>query len=342
MSDTLPAPHALSHHKVERASFLAIAIFLVGIVYFGLSTAFITVLFGFLIISYIGKVASKGWSIVLFAILSVILFYLFIHFLGEAISAIPQTAEKAIPVIVDFANKRGFEVPFSDPGSLKSFVVEEVQTQLLHIAKFAQVFTKEFVYVIIGLVVTCGLFFQTEIDLGRDSYSIRNNTYSVFTSALARRFARFFNSFHTVMGAQVLISAVNTFFTGLFLVVLYLIGSPMPFSFVIVVVTFLCGLLPIIGNLISNTIIFFIGVSQSVQLGVIALSYLIILHKFEYFLNSKIIGGKIKNPMWLTLIGLLVGERLGGVPGMILAPVILHYCKMEGSLIPTNDPDSLR
>lgn len=335
-------PHAISYQRVEKASFMAIALFMVGVVYFGLSTAFITVLFGFLIISYISRVASKRWSIVLFSLLSVVLFYLFIHFLAQAIKAIPQTAEKAIPVIVDFANKRGFEVPFSDPGTLKSFVVEEVTAQLLYVAKFAQVFTKEFVYVIIGLVVTCGLFFQTEIDLGRDSYSIRNNTYSVFTNALGRRFGRFFNSFHTVMGAQVLISAVNTFFTGLFLVVLSLLGTPLPFSFVIVVVTFLCGLLPIIGNLISNTIIFFIGVSQSVELGVIALSYLIILHKFEYFLNSKIIGGKIKNPMWLTLIGLLVGERLGGVPGMILAPVVLHYCKMEGSLIPTSDPDATR
>jgi predicted PurR-regulated permease PerM len=341
MSHTTP-PHAISYQKVEKASFLAIALFLVSVVYFSLSTAFITVLFGFLIISYIGRVSSKGWSIVLFVLLSVVLFYLFIHFLGEAIRAIPQTAEKAIPVIVDFANKRGFQVPFSDPGTLKSFVVEEITTQLLYVAKFAQVFTKEFVYVIIGLVVTCGLFYQNEIDLGRDSYLIRNNAYSVFTSALARRFGRFFHSFHTVMGAQVLISAVNTFFTGLFLLLLIVLDTPLPFSFVIVVVTFLCGLLPIIGNLISNTIIFFMGVSQSVELGVIALSYLIILHKFEYFLNSKIIGGKIKNPMWLTLLGLLVGERLGGVPGMILAPVVLHYCKMESSLIPTNDPDASR
>jgi predicted PurR-regulated permease PerM len=339
-----PAPHSISQQKVERASFLAISVFLVGVVYFGLSTAFITVLFGFLIISYLGKIAPKWLAILLFAILSAFLFYLFIHFLSEAIRAIPETAEKAVPVIVGFAHKCGVEVPFSDPGTLKSFVVEEVRTQLLYIAKFAQVFTKEFLYVIIGLVVTCGLFSQAEIDLGRDSYSIRYNAYSVFTSALGRRFSRFFNSFHTVMGAQVLISAVNTFFTGLFLAILYVlatfygVGKPMPFSFVIVVVTFLCGLLPIIGNLISNTIIFFIGVSQSLNLGIIALFYLIVLHKFEYFLNSKIIGGRIKNPMWLTMLGLLVGERLGGVPGMILAPVILHYCKMEGSLIPTHDP----
>ncbi|MFO0416808.1 MAG: AI-2E family transporter [Pseudomonadota bacterium] len=331
---------AISHLKLERASLWAIPLFLVALVYFGLSTPFITVLFGYLIISYIGKVVSKPWAIVLFAILAVVLFYLFIHFLGEAVQAIPETAEKAIPMIVDFANKRGFDMPFSDPLTLKSFVVEGVRSQLLQIAKFAQVFTKEFVYVIIGLVVTCGLFVQGEIDLGRNTYAIRNNAYSVFTGALSERFSRFFASFHTVMGAQVAISAVNTFFTGLFLAVLYLIGSPLPYSFVIVVVTFLCGLLPIIGNLISNTIIFFIGLSQSVQLGVIALSYLIILHKFEYFLNSKIIGGKIKNPMWLTLLSLLAGERLGGVPGMILAPVILHYFKMEASQLSTTAPSA--
>ena len=58
---------------------------------------------------------------------------------------------------------------------------------------------------------------------------------------------------------------------------------------------------------------------------------LIVLHKLEYFLNSKIIGGRIKNPMWLTLLGLILGERLMGIPGMILAPVVLHYIKVEAS-----------
>jgi predicted PurR-regulated permease PerM len=66
---------------------------------------------------------------------------------------------------------------------------------------------------------------------------------------------------------------------------------------------------------------------------VISLLYLIVLHKFEYFLNSKIIGGRIKNPMWITLLGLLVGERLMGIPGMILAPVVLNYIKLEGTRI---------
>jgi predicted PurR-regulated permease PerM len=307
--------------------------FIFSIFYFGLSTPLITVLFGYLIIQYLGQRFRPSLTILIFGILAVILFYLFIHFIGEAIRALPDTAEKAIPIIVDYANKNGIEVPFSDALTLKSFLVEGVRSQIAHLAKFAQVFTKEFVYVIISLVITAGLYLQPHFDLEASHTDTGNNTYKSFTGALGNRFSVFFGSFHTVMGAQVLISLINTFFTGIFLIVLSLLDMPLPYSFVIVVVTFLCGLLPIIGNLISNTVIFLIGVSQSIYLGILALSYLIILHKFEYFLNSKIIGAKIKNPMWLTLLGLLVGERLGGVPGMILAPVLLHYCKVEAKKI---------
>jgi predicted PurR-regulated permease PerM len=35
--------------------------------------------------------------------------------------------------------------------------------------------------------------------------------------------------------------------------------------------------------------------------------------------------------MWLTLLGLVIGEKLMGIPGMILAPVILHFVKVEVS-----------
>lgn len=333
-SDNMEPSLPISQRSLDRASYLAMTAFLVSLIYFGLSTPFITVLFGYLIISYLGRFMSKAWAVVGFCVLTLLLFWLFINSLHQAVGVLPNTAQKAIPMLVEFANKNGFDLPFSDSGTLKSFVVEELRDRLEHLVKFAQLSTKEFLYVIIGLVVTCGVFVQRTIDLGLGNYKISNNVYSGFTNALSQRFCNFFTSFHTVMGAQVVISAVNTFFTGLFLLVLYLCNTPLPYSFVIVVVTFLCGLLPIVGNLISNTVIFFIGLSQSMNLGILALTYLVVLHKFEYFLNSKIIGGKIKNPMWLTLLGLLAGERLGGVPGMILAPVVLHYCKFEASAIP--------
>ena len=57
------------------------------------------------------------------------------------------------------------------------------------------------------------------------------------------------------------------------------------------------------------------------------------IHKLEYFLNSKIVGARIRNPIWLTLIGLIIGEKLMGVPGMILSPVVLNYLRVEMSKI---------
>jgi predicted PurR-regulated permease PerM len=58
----------------------------------------------------------------------------------------------------------------------------------------------------------------------------------------------------------------------------------------------------------------------------------------EYFLNSKIIGDRIRNPMWLTLLGLVVGEKLMGIPGMILAPVVLYYIKVEAKRRAVSQP----
>ena len=59
------------------------------------------------------------------------------------------------------------------------------------------------------------------------------------------------------------------------------------------------------------------------------LVFLVVIHKLEYLLNSKIIGDRIRNPVWLTLIALILGERLMGIPGLILAPVVLNYLRVE-------------
>jgi len=74
-----------------------------------------------------------------------------------------------------------------------------------------------------------------------------------------------------------------------------------------------------------------IGFTVSPSTALVALIFLVVVHKLEYFLNSKIVGWRIHNPLWLTLLGLIVGERLLGVPGMILAPIVLYYVKLEAS-----------
>jgi len=168
------------------------------------------------------------------------------------------------------------------------------------------------------------MFINSRFDLDTDKPSSSNNLYTLTAREIANRFETFYASFATVMGAQIVISAINTALTAGFL-----LWNDFPYPKVLIGATFLCGLLPIIGNILSNTLIVGVGFSISPNMALAALVFLVVLHKMEYFLNSKIIGDRIRNPMWLTLIGLVLGEKLMGIPGMILAPVVLHYIKVE-------------
>jgi predicted PurR-regulated permease PerM len=177
-------------------------------------------------------------------------------------------------------------------------------------------------------VVACSLFLNPAMDLERGRHRLRNNLYSLTCDQIVMRFHSFYRSFETVMGAQIIIALINTAFTAIFTLAVHL-----PYAPIVIGVTFLCGLLPIIGNIISNSLITGIAFTISPQLAISALVFLIVLHKTEYFLNSKIIGTRINNPVWLTLLGLILAERLMGVPGIILAPVILHFIKVESSQV---------
>jgi predicted PurR-regulated permease PerM len=148
--------------------------------------------------------------------------------------------------------------------------------------------------------------------------------------ALPTRAANLVTAFRDVVFAQVKISAVNTLLTGIFLlVVLPLFGVYLPLAKTLVVATFVVGLLPVVGNLISNTLIFVMGLSISLWVAVAALGYLVVIHKLEYFLNARIIGTQIRARAWELLIAMLFMEALFGAPGLIVAPIYYAYLKRE-------------
>lgn len=305
---------------------ILLILFLAG--WLELATPFITVLFAFFILTRLQFTRSKLAAVFLFLILVAAIFYGFGFFLKQAVEALPRIADSSIPGIYRYAESQGVHLPFDDEQSLRTFALDYLRTKLGELGKFAKIATKEFVFVAIGLVVAVSLFLNPTIDLERKKHRIRRNLYSFACDEVAARFRSFFDSFASVMGAQMIISTLNTGFTAVYLMIIHLPYTPM-----VIAVTFLCGLLPIIGNLISNSIIVAVSFTVSPKLAVWSLLYLVVLHKLEYFLNSKIIGDKIKNPVWLTLLGLILGERLMGIPGMILAPVLLHFIKVEVSSI---------
>lgn len=148
--------------------------------------------------------------------------------------------------------------------------------------------------------------------------------------ALATRMERFARSFGQVVSAQVKISLLNTAFTAVFLlVVLPITGNTLPFTKTLILITFIAGLIPVLGNLISNTVITVIALSVSVWVAVAALAFLILIHKVEYFLNARIIGGQVQAKAWELLAAMLVMEACFGLPGVIAAPIYYAYLKEE-------------
>ena len=250
-----------------------------------------------------------------------------VYFTRTAFLALPNVADSSIPSANAWAQKRQIELPFTDFESLRQFVVNalgEEANYLRNVANVAKATTRNVVFSILGIIAAASLSFKTGLDPYRGTHRVKNNLYSICCDEVSRRFRDFYRSFATVMGAQITISLINTALTAIFLLAVHMPHAPL-----LIVVTFLCGLVPIVGNLISNTIIVFVALTMSLKLAISALVFLVVIHKLEYLLNSKIIGDRIRNPVWLTLIALILGERLMGIPGLILAPVVLNYLRVE-------------
>src|SRR5215831_7020302 len=317
---------------------LAATIILAGFLHLG--APLLVVLFSYFALRQLYSFTRRKWlALSLFIIAVSGIAAAGVYFTRAAILALPDVADTSIPSASAWAQKRQIDLPFSDFEGLRQIVINalgEEANYLRNVANVAKATTTSLVFSVLGIVAAASLFFKTGLDPYRGTHRVKNNLYSICCDQVSTRFRDFYRSFATVMGAQITISSINTGLTAIFL-----IAVGMPHALLLIAVTFLCGLVPIVGNLVSNTIIVFVALTVSLKLAIFALVFLIVIHKLEYFLNSKIIGDRIRNPVWLTLIALIIGERLMGIPGLILAPVVLNYLRVEMLTVevPAREPE---
>jgi predicted PurR-regulated permease PerM len=157
-----------------------------------------------------------------------------------------------------------------------------------------------------------------------------SQAFGPLAQALQERAVRLSEAFRRIVFAQVRISAINTTLTALYLVVvLPIFGAHLPLAKTLIAVTFFVGLLPVVGNLVSNTIIVVVSLSVSLSVAIASLVFLVIIHKLEYFLNAHIVGTQIHARAWELLLAMLVMEAAFGIPGVIAAPIYYAYLKDE-------------
>src|SRR6202162_6663195 len=196
------------------------------------------------------------------------------HILTDARTKLPLWIVANLPADVDAVK------------SLAGEWVDQHSKEIQHAGKEVMHF---FVRTLVGMVIGALISLHEGTSANRPMRPL--------ATALTLRVNRLAHAFRQIIFAQVKISALNTMFTGVFL------GGILPAFWVhlsltktLIAITFLAGLLPVIGNLISNTVIFVVALSNSTYVGIGALVFLVVIHKLEYFLNARIVGTRIRGP----------------------------------------------
>ncbi len=262
-------------------------------------------------------------SLAVIAVLASIMWGLTIFFRSEA-GSIPVLIEKMADIIEGYRAVLPVWVKDyipADTESLKTWAVVWLKNHAHDLESAGREAGFVIVHILIGMALGA-LISLREV--------VNTHDYRPLEKALAERISLFGRAFSAVIMAQVRIALLNALFAALYLgILLPLFGVQLPLVKTMVAITFVASLLPVIGNVISNTVIVVVSMSHSLAVAAGSFAYLVTIHKLEYFMNARIIGARINARAWELLIAMLFMEAAFGISGVIAAPIYYAYIKSE-------------
>lgn len=226
--------------------------------------------------------------------------------LGSLRSTLPESVAELLPTTIEGLRQQLVEI----------FGEHVQKISVVGIESF-----KVFAHILLGMVVG---------GMAAVHHFMEHDTAPPFINALRSRLRNLSTAFDKVVFAQVKISALNTTFTAIYLLVaLPFFGIQLPMASILVLLTFIVGMLPVVGNLVSNTVIVVISLGVSPGVGLASLLFLVLIHKAEYFMNARIVGHEVQATAWELLTAMLLLEAVFGVPGLVAAPVVYAWLKAE-------------
>jgi predicted PurR-regulated permease PerM len=208
-----------------------------------------------------------------------------------------------------------------DPDDIRQSLAEWFRVHAAEMQLVGKEAGRALAYVLIGMIIGALVALHEAMD---------EEPHGPLAAELAERIRSLGSAFRRVVFAQVRISLINTTFTAVYLaVVLPAFGVHLPFAKTMIGLTFVAGLLPVVGNLISNTVIVIVSLSSSAGVALASLAFLVVVHKLEYFLNARIVGTRIGAHTWELLLAMLVMEAAFGIAGVVAAPIYYAFVKSE-------------
>jgi predicted PurR-regulated permease PerM len=270
------------------------------------------------------KVKAKIVGITI-GVFSVILLGIIITVIVKALNS--DNSSELLSTLVETLNQARHLFPDSIvnyiPDSLseaKAYLLKTFQSNINSFAAFGQNALNLLLFIVIGWLI--GILIACK--------DKKEGTDSIFIKTWLNLWLKLSESFRFVVFAQLKVAMFNSTVITIFLfIVSPILGWNIPYAKTLVLITFICGLLPIIGNLIANSIIFIIALTVSFPAAMTALGFSMAIHKLEYLIISKSLGADIGSDVWELLIVLFIGEILFGTSGLIFAPILYAFFKKE-------------
>lgn len=321
----------------RKTSYVLMALGFLGVGIFHLGGALIAGLFAFMLLDETQHAlrgagasprAARWSSVGLFVIVLALLAIILTSFVRIGLTRLPLLLDNALHRLGDITGRHGFDLPVDNVQELRALILDNVKSNAHTITSASGLLTRDFFHIVLAMVVAVLRFISLD-DHGADPEPKGRGLDEDLRREFFSRAALFSRSFERVMGAQIMIAGINAVLSAAFLFALQI-----PFRTMLTLAAFLFGLIPIVGNLISNTLIVAAALTVSDNRAIAALIFLIVIHKGGYFVYGRIAGARMDMSTWSILIGVLAGEALMGAAGVILAPTVIYYVREELRAVP--------
>jgi len=279
------------------------------------------------------------FSILYILVISVIILVTF-RVVPMMLKNLPELSNQLkVEIVKDLkdANQKWNLSAYIDVDELKGSILKASTGILQFLATSLTPLYKGFIEFIFALGINLFFYFESE----KVEQAFTRNPTSLMTfifKFMQMRLRIFYVFFRRVMGGQLIIAVINTLISSI-----VIFGLGLRHAFLMIFVVFFCGLFPVVGNLMSNSVLTINAFVSTGMFGTsICLIMLVGVHKLEYFLNSKIIGGIVHLPMAVSLGALIFCDVLLGIPGLILAIPLALFVRHEFehiSGLPLNLPE---
>ena len=201
-----------------RISYATMALMLGLIGWLHLSTLVLTVLFGYFALQKFSIHRNKTVGVVIYVVVVVAAIWGLIFVMNRARETLPKIADETIPAFVNYAESKNIELPFTDYTSAKTLLIQESKDQVANFGSYLKTAILQIAMFLVGLVVAVSMYLSVRWGTEADLQATPDSIYATVVRELARRVRTFYLSFSRVIGAQIIISAINTALTAVFLI----------------------------------------------------------------------------------------------------------------------------